>query len=140
MPAPAAPAAVPGHAVLARVEGRALVIWDSTLEVAQIVKDKLPDAAAKDRLERDALGELLLEAPNLGRARSVDVRVVYTKTGDVSPVYGSPEFAGVERYATLTMPAADVKRDRGRWQEAATGGGALPAWIEFSISGELPPR
>jgi hypothetical protein len=128
MPAPAAPAAVPGHAVLARVEGRALVIWDSTLEVAQIVKDKLPDAAAKDRLERDALGELLLEAPNLGRARSVDVRVVYTKTG------------GVERYATLTMPAADVKRDRGRWQEAATGGGALPAWIEFSISGELPPR
>jgi len=131
---------VPGHAILARAEGSALVIWDSTTEVADIVKDKLDDATAKSRLERDALDEAAIEAPKLTNATSITVRVVYTKSGDVSPVYGSPTFEGVERYATLTMSMNDVKNDRDKWKEAVAGTAALPSWINFSVSGDLPPR
>ena len=89
---------------------------------------------------RDALNELVLEQPKLGKLTSVNVRVVYTKTGDVSPVYGTPTFAGVERYGTLAMTADDLKNDRDKWQEAAAGTGTLPAWVTFTVSGELPPR
>jgi hypothetical protein len=104
------------------------------------VKNNVPDVAANDRLERDALDEIVLEGPALSNLKSVVVRVVYMKTGDVSPVYGSPTFAGVERFATLTMSAADLKSDRDKWKEAAGGTGALPGWLAFSIVGQLPPR
>jgi hypothetical protein len=131
---------VPGHAIVARPEGDALVIWDATTEVTAIVKDKVADPAAKDRLERDALNELVVEESKLSNVTAVNIRVVYTKTGDVSPTYGSATFAGVERYATLTMTAADLKGDRDKWKETAAGTAALPAWVAFTISGELPPR
>ena len=100
----------------------------------------VPGHAIVARPEGDALNELVLEQPKLGKLTSVNVRVVYTKTGDVSPVYGTPTFAGVERYGTLAMTADDLKNDRDKWQEAAAGTGTLPAWVTFTVSGELPPR
>jgi hypothetical protein len=134
------PPSVPGHVIVARAEGDALVIWDATAEVTEIVKDKLDDDAAKDRLKRDALEEVTLEESKLSNLTSISVRVIYTKTGDVSPVYGSPTFAGVERYAVLKMSAADVKSDRGQWKEAVAGAGTVPSWAAFTILGSLPPR
>jgi hypothetical protein len=66
------------------------------------------------------------------------VRVIYSKTGEVSPVYGTPTFADVERFATLTMKAEDAASDRDKWREL--GDGAPPAWVQFDVVGELPPR
>jgi hypothetical protein len=130
---------VPGHVVLARAEGDALLIWDSTAEVAAIVSDKLSDAAANARLERDALRVLAAEQSKVTSAKSITVRVVFSKTGDVSPVYGSPTFAGIERYATLKIDAADVSSDRDKWKELADDA-TPPAWVKFDVVGELPPR
>jgi hypothetical protein len=134
-----ATAEVPGHVVLARTEGDALLIWDSTVEVAAIVSGKLSDADANARLERDALRVLAAEQPKITNAKSITVRVVYSKTGDVSAVYGSPTFAGVERYATVKIDGADASSDRDKWKELADNA-TPPAWVKFDVIGELPPR
>ena len=141
--APGAPAAaddaVPGHAIVARTAPDALVIWDATADVTSIVKDKVSDTDAASRLERDALRVLASTADRLKRAKTVTVRVIYNKTGDVSPVYGSPTFAGVERFANLTVDAADVSGDKDKWRDLSDKA-PVPAWVAFKIVGSLPPR
>lgn len=130
---------VPGRVVLARAEGDALLIWDSTAEVAAIVSGKLSDADANARLEHDALRVLAAEQAKITSAKTITVRVVFSKTGDVSPVYGSPTFAGVERYATVEIQGADASSDRDKWKELPDNA-TPPAWVKFDVLGELPPR
>jgi hypothetical protein len=139
-PAWAENSAVPGHVVLARTGDDALAIWDSTPEVAAIVSVKLGEADAKARLERDALRVLAQVQPKISSsAKTISVRIIYSKTGDVSPVYGSATFAGVERYAILKVNAVDAATDRDKWKELGDGA-APPTWVQFDIVGELPPR
>ncbi len=131
---------VPGHAVLARASEEALILWDATPVVATIVKSKLGDADANALLERDASRVLATMAPNIDKAaKTVTVRVVYSMTGEVSPIYGTPTFAGIERYATLTLGGADFRSDRDRWKELDAKS-ALPSWFAYKIIGRLPPR
>ena len=131
---------VPGHAVLAKPDADALVIWDASPVVASIVKSKTADPDANDLLERDAAHVLATMAPNIDKsAKTITVRVIYSKTGAVSPVYGTPTFMGIERYATLTVPAADALSDRDKWKELAVKT-PIPAWFTFKIVGLLPPR
>jgi hypothetical protein len=138
-PARAAGAPVPGHFILARTHDDALAIWDSTPEIAAIVNGKLSDADAKARLEHDALRVLAAVTPEVAsNAKTISVRVIYSKTGDVSPVYGTPTFADVERFATLTMKAQDAASDRDKWKEL--GDAAPPGWVQFDVVGDLPPR
>jgi hypothetical protein len=140
--APAAALAdeVPGHAVLAKPDGDALVIWDASSVVAEIVKTKTADPAANDVLERDAAHVLATMVPNVDKsAKTITVRVIYSKTGAVSPVYGTPTFMGIEKYATLTVPAADAQTDRDKWKELDPKA-AVPSWFAFKVTGLLPPR
>jgi len=126
--------------VIARAGADALVLWDATAIVAQIVSDKASDADANGRLANGALKALVQVAPRLAAAKSITVRVVYARTGAVSPVYGAATFAGVERYATLEISGADAKADTGKWKEAALDGSALPKNLTFTVTGKLPPR
>lgn len=133
-------AGVPGHVLIMRTGGNALIIWDATPEVAAIVSEKTALAAANLRLERKALRVLAQVAPKLERtAASATVRVTYEESGDVSPVYGTLIFAGVERYATLSISSRDIRSDRDRWKELGLAS-ALPNWIDFKVVGRLPPR
>jgi len=131
---------VPGHAVLAKPDRDALVIWDASPVVASIVRGKTSDADANDLLERDAAHVLATMTPNVDKtAKTITVRVIYSKTGAVSPVYGTPTFMGIERYATLTVPAADAQGDRDKWKELDTKS-PVPSWFAFKVIGLLPPR
>lgn len=131
---------VPGHAVLAKPAGDALVIWDASPVVASIVKSKTNDADANDLLERDAAHVLASMAPDVDKsAKTITVRVIYSKTGAVSPVYGTPTFMGIERYATLTVPAGDAQTDRDKWKELDSKA-PVPGWFAFKVTGLLPPR
>jgi hypothetical protein len=132
--------AVPGAVVLARASSDALLIWDASDDVAAIVKDKASDADANARLERDAVRVLASHANEIGKsAKTITLRVIYSKTGAVSPVYGTPTFLGTERYATLSADAAPIADDRDRWKESD---GKLPApgWLTWKVLGRLPPR
>jgi hypothetical protein len=129
-----------GNVIVARPAGNALLIWDASADVAAIVANKNSDADAKTLLERDAARVLASSLSKIdASASSVAVRVIYNKTGAVSPLYGSATFAGVERYATLHMAGKDAQSDRDRWREVPDGG-PLPGWLAFDVTGELPER
>jgi hypothetical protein len=139
-PVPAEDAAVPGNVVVARTSGDALVIWDASPEVAELVGERASDERASTKLERDALR---VAAQSLGKieksANTLSVRIIYTKTGAVSPVYGAATFAGVERYATLELPLKDALADRDHWK-TLDAKAPLPKWIALKVTGQLPPR
>jgi len=133
-------AAIPGHAVLARATGQALIIWDATPLFADVVRRKLPDSEANALIAHDALRILARMQPDLDKdAKSVTVRIVYAKKGEVSPVYGTATFEGIERYATLNANAADLSTDKDKWKEFDPNA-PLPSWLSFAIVGKLPPR
>jgi hypothetical protein len=134
MPKPA------GNVIVARPSGAALLIWDASSDVTAIVSNKTPDAAANAMLERDAARVLATSLDKIDRAATtITVRVIYQKTGAVSPVYGSATFAGVERYATLQVSAKDANSDRDKWREAGDAA-PFPGWFAFAVIGALPQR
>jgi hypothetical protein len=140
IPASADESKPPGNVIVARPAGNALLIWDASADVTAIVANKTSDADAKTLLERDAASALAASLSKVASdASSVTLRVIYQKSGAVSPVYGSATFAGVERYATLRLSGKDARSDRDRWREPAAGS-PLPAWFAFDITGELPER
>ena len=131
----------PGKIVVARIQGDAVILYDATSEVAAIVSGNVGDAGALPRLERDALLALGSRSSLFSKASTVTVRVLYDKTGDVSPAYNTPTFAGQERFANLTMTSHDVVTDRDGWKEAASDPKrALPRFVTFEVVGTLPPR
>ena len=136
-----AAAAVPaGNVILARPSGNALLIWDASSDVTQIVANKVSDADANVSLERDAIRVLAASLNKVDKgAASITVRVIYNKTGAVSPVYGSVTFAGVERYATLTISGKDAASDRDKWRELGDAT-PPPAWLTYAVVGALPAR
>jgi len=113
--------------VIARAGSDATVLYDATPDVIAIVRDKIGDEQANRLLQHDALRVLALAAPELPEARAITVRITYVRSGDVSPVYGTPTFVGVERYASLRESAPNAKSDRHRQ-------------ITFTVVGKLPPR
>jgi hypothetical protein len=129
---------VPGHVIVARSSDDALLLWDATDDVADVVRLGLSGDDAGRRLRHDALRMLAASLDRVPGARTITLRVLYSKTGDVSPVYGSPTFAGVERYASVTIDSHLASGDRDRWKELAANA-ALPAWIHYRIEGDLPP-
>ncbi len=138
-PTRAADDVVPGHVVVARSSNDALVLWDMTAEVAALVRDRTSDDVANARIERDALRVLARSIQRLPHAKTITIRAIYNKTGDVSPTYGAATFLGVERYATITMDAGAARSDRDGWRELGATA-PIPAWIAFKIVGALPPR
>jgi hypothetical protein len=104
------------------------------------VSTKLSDDDANARLKRDAIRVLAASVENVSKdARSVTIRVLYNKTGAVSPVYGAATFAGVERYAEMTLSGAAFFQDRDRWRESADRP-VYPRWLVFRVVGSLPPH
>jgi hypothetical protein len=129
-----------GRAVLVKPDGDALVIWDASPVVSTIVKNKLADADANLLLERDAIHVLAEMVPNLDKgAKRVTVRMFYSKTAEVSPVYGARVFSGLERYALLEVPGPDALSDRDGW-ETLNDKSAIPSWFTFKVVGALPAR
>lgn len=131
---------MPGYAVVAKASGDALVIWDASRVVRMIAHSKMNDAAANDLVKRDAIRVLGGALPNVNRAATtVTIRVDYAKTGDVSPVYGTPTFEGVEHYALLTASVRNLISRRQNWSQLKDTQ-RIPAWFIYKVTGRLPPR
>ena len=127
------------HVVIANVGPAAVLIWNASPFVAQLVANRVPDAAANDRLEHAALRAIATDVRLLTRAKTITVRILYDKTGDVSPIYGSATFAGVERYANYSFPAPLARANANRWKSLRDAD-ALPPWGALRVIGTLPPR
>jgi hypothetical protein len=126
--------------LVAKPGGHALLIWDATTQVTDIVKNKMNDAAADDVLERGALAAIASNRDALSRSASdVTVNIIFKKIGAINPEYGTPTYAGVYKCAVLKMDGNDVFGKRDGWPTLAASA-PIPAWVHFSLVGQLPPR
>lgn len=135
-----AQSAVQGHIVVGRPSHGAIVVWDATPDVIEIVHGKLSDQAANDKLERDGLRVLASRLYVLDTNNpSITLRITYQKIAAVNSEYGNSTFAGVEEYATIILDGKSAFAKRNRWTTLPNGA-PVPAWVKFRIAGRLPPR
>lgn len=128
---------VSGNVVLARSGANATYLWNATPYVTQLVADKVSGDDAIRNLEASAL-EALASKPAPSSAKQVTIRVVYERTGAVSPVYGSATFAGIETVLTMSASPKDVKAHHAAWAQNLVSG-KTPSQLKIVISGKLPP-
>lgn len=122
---------------MARSGSAATYIWNATPYVAKLVADQhFGDRGIQD-LEETALQVLVAKAP-LSHAQTMSVKIVYERNGSVSPVYGTPTFAGIEAVATLSAKRADLLRNSNVWQQSLSKG-AVPSGLTIAVTGKLPP-
>lgn len=127
-----------GTVVVAKAGTAPLLLWDATPLVTAIVANKQPRDAALRDLESQAMRILGEHANALQHAKTLAIRVIYQKTGAVSPIYGTATFEGIERVFELTAPAAEA-RLRARELADDIGRGSVPRGISLNVTGKLPP-
>lgn len=75
----------------------------------------------------------------MSAASTVEVRALYQRNGDVSPIYKTATFAGVERLLTMTATYTAAVKNKAAWEKQLAAG-AMPSGINASVTGDLPPR
>jgi len=128
-----------GSVVLARnTNKRALFIWDATQYVIQLRSDKIFGDDALHAIEATA-ATALADKSKILKSTSVALRITYARTGAVSPVYGSPTFAGIEAVLTLSADRAALGQHGPEWATSLARG-TVPAGVAVDITGTLPPQ
>jgi hypothetical protein len=136
--APAALRPLQGHIVEARATAAStLFLWDATPYVTDLVHERLVGDDGLHALEATAV-MALSQRVRTSRSSSADLRVIYQKTGAVSPVYGIATFAGVEVVVTLHARKGDLLRNGAAWASALAQG-TIPKGLAVVVSGKLPP-
>lgn len=124
---------------MARTLGNAMILWDLTPAIASIVAQPNGDATKLATIEVAAAKVLLDRLRDVPAASRVTVRVIYQKTGEVSPVYRTATFLGVEKVLDVTAVRASAAGDKIAW-EAQLAKGQLPTGITVDVTGALPPK
>jgi hypothetical protein len=127
-----------GTVVQARAGANPLFLWDATAAVTAIVEKKQPREMALRELEVRALQILSARAMSVKSAKALTIRVIYQKTGAVSPIYGSATFEGVERLFELTV-APDPLRTQEKTMAQTINASKVPSGMRLVVTGELPP-
>jgi hypothetical protein len=133
-----APLESQGTVVVAKAQGDAIILWDVTPAVAPLVAQ--PETAdAKVNALATAAGKILVDrAKELSRAVSVTIRVLYQKTGDVSPLYRTATFLGVEKVLEVTASRQAAAHNADAWA-AELAKGVVPSGMTVKVTGALPP-
>lgn len=126
-----------GTVVLAKTSPDALLIWDASPELADMIAAKQPDDQILKTLEADALTILAERAKSLSSG-NIALRVVYQRSGAVSPAYGAPTFAGVERLFIMEAKRTDVAPQESAWRSALQSGSTAHG-LTVTMTGKLPP-
>lgn len=125
-----------GPVILTRAGAEASYTWDSSTYVAQLVNEKVPVAEGLRALEASALSALASKAKT-AKATTVSIKVVYSRTGAVSPVYKVATFAGIEKVCTITVRRSDLMKDADSWSSSLAAG-TVPAQVKIDVTGRLP--
>jgi len=126
-----------GNLILARSGAQSTYLWDATDYVTQLVSDNDVGAAGMRDLQATAVRALAGKVRN-SKSKTILLSVMYTKTGAVSPVYGTATFAGVEKVLTLTARGIEIRKNGLEDAEMLLVGRA-PRGIKIIITGVLPP-
>lgn len=126
-----------GPVILARSGAQSTYLWDATPYVAQLMTDKNVGDAGLHTLEGTAVSVLHDKALS-SHAKTLILRVVYTRSGAVSPIYGSLTFNGVEKLATFTASRNSAVKYGAAWSQEVIAG-KIPHDLDVQITGKLPP-
>jgi len=96
--------------IVARSGTAAVLLWDATSTVASMLQKKVPDDVILSTIELKCARMLALKAPALPKARTIEIRVIYARTGAVSPIYGTPDFVSFERLLTVGAAASVLRK------------------------------
>ncbi|MBV9276958.1 MAG: hypothetical protein JOZ97_01835 [Candidatus Eremiobacteraeota bacterium] len=127
-----------GMVVVAKGGDKPLLLWDATPVVTTIVSTKQPRQPALQDLESRAIQIVGQRVGSLKRAKNVTIRLIYQKTGAVSPVYGTATFEGIERLFELTVVADDARAHAKQLADALEHG-TVPRGVSVNVTGKLPP-
>ncbi|HEY1975704.1 MAG TPA: hypothetical protein VGG89_04120 [Candidatus Baltobacteraceae bacterium] len=140
LPAAAAPdSSIKGEVIVAKTQGNAIVLWDITQSVAALVATPSSHDEKIRDVELQASEILLAHLAEMSAASTVEVRALYQRNGDVSPIYKTATFAGVERLLTITATYAAAVKNKAAWEKQLAAG-AMPSGITVEVTGDLPPR
>ncbi|HEY5096204.1 MAG TPA: hypothetical protein VII69_13915 [Candidatus Eremiobacteraceae bacterium] len=128
---------VAGPVILARSGVQSTYLWEASPYVAKLVDDKNVGDAGLRTLEGTAVSVLRDKAVS-SHSKTLILRVVYTRSGAVSPVYGTLTFNGVENLATLTAARDAIIKFGAVWNEEIANG-TIPHNLKVAITGKLPP-
>ena len=124
--------------VVARSTGQALLLWDATNDLATLLQQKQQQPVIVGTLEARGLRLLGDRAATLKDASTVSIRIVYQKTSTISPTYGTPTFAGIERLITMTAAKSVLQHLTPAAYDAVRMGKSVPG-VTVEMSGQLPP-
>jgi hypothetical protein len=128
---------VQGPVILARNGEQATYLWDASQYVSALVKARRFGDDGLHAIEATGISALANKAAE-SSARTLILKVVYTKSGAVSPVYGVSTFIGVENVFTMTVSRADLVKNGAAWAQSAANG-SPPPQIKIDVTGQLPP-
>jgi hypothetical protein len=128
----------PGAAVLARGGADALVIWDASGEIAGLIGNKSSAETIMRRVESDAALVLGDRSKSLSSgAKMITVRVVYQRTGAISPAYQTATFQGIENLVSVKAPVSSALVRSDKWADELRNG-KIPDEVTVTVSGKLP--
>ncbi len=125
-----------GPIILARSGVVSTYLWDASPYVAQLVAENNVGVAGLRTLEGTAV-TVLRDKAMTSHAKTIVLRVVYTRSGAVSPVYGTLTFNGVEKLAILTAARDAVLKLGAAWAQGVANG-KIPHDLKLDITGALP--
>jgi len=107
--------------VVARSVPTALLIWDASTAVGDLVIARETGENGMRELEADAVGILAVYAPAL-RARRLEIRVQYLAAGIVSAAYQATTFADATPLVILDADRATLLAHAAAWRREVANG------------------
>jgi hypothetical protein len=134
----AAPAAdqPPGIVIVARRAPTALLIWDASTAVGNLVIARRSGDDGMRALEADAVAIMAAHVPAL-RAQRIEVRVQYAATGVVGAAYQASTFANATQLATVAAERSLVSSRAVAWQRDLASG-RTPHDLSVHVIGAFP--
>jgi hypothetical protein len=137
LPLPASALDLPkGTVVVARSQPSALLIWDASPAVGDLVIAQTTGEAGMRALEVDALTILAAHAAG-SPARHLDLRAQYAATGIVGAAYQASTFAQATPLVVVGADRTALLANASRWQRMVASG-RMPNGLSIHVLGRFP--
>jgi hypothetical protein len=125
-----------GIVVVARSMPNALLIWDASSAVGDLVVARQTGDAGMHALEADAIAILASHA-STSRAKHLEVRVQYAATGIVGAAYNATTFANATPLVIVGADREPLLARAEAWQRMLASG-TVPGAVSVRVVGVFP--
>jgi len=98
------------NVIVAKSGTAVVLLWDASSAVGSMLRQNVGNDAILRAVERESISIVISKAAAFPKARTIEVRVIYARTGAVSPIYGTPDFVSFERLVTVKVAASALRK------------------------------